>query len=408
MLVPELNEALRLHDLGVNVVYGDLDNPETYRKVRVENAAMVAASADDEVNTHVAFSVREVNPTVPIAAQARNPASVDIMQLAGCSHVIQLDEKMGQGLCRRTIGNDGAAHIVAVFGRLVVAEATAQATTLIGKSLRESGIRNDAGMGVVGIWERGKFRAPSADLVITENMVLVMAGSRQQIQAFNDRFTQKLGVEARVVVIGGGRVGRATGRALARRGVAYRIVEKLPDRPVSGHEYVLGDAAELEVLQKAGIDEASTVIITTRDDNTNVYLSIYCRKLRPDILIVSRATLERNVPTLHRAGSDFVLSYASMGAGIMFNVLSRRDVYILDEELGVFSVQTPPSLVGRRLDESRIAEETNCRVVSINRDMDMMVNPEPGTVLEADVELILLASMAAEQRFRQRFVTGKD
>ena len=49
---------------------------------------------------------------------------------------------------------------------------------------------------------------------------------------------------------------------------------------------VEGNAAELAVLQKAGIERAPAVIITTHDDDMNVYLTIYCRRLRPDIQIV--------------------------------------------------------------------------------------------------------------------------
>ncbi|PJF45449.1 MAG: potassium transporter TrkA, partial [Candidatus Thermofonsia Clade 3 bacterium] len=111
-----------------------------------------------------------------------------------------------------------------------------------------------------------------------------------------------------VVIIGGGRVGRAAGRALAERGMDYRIVELLPERVRDPAKYVLGDAANLEVLIAAGIRKTPAVLVTTHDDDTNIYLTIYCRRLRPDVQIISRARLERNVATLHRAGADFVLS----------------------------------------------------------------------------------------------------
>ena len=44
--------------------------------------------------------------------------------------------------------------------------------------------------------------------------------------------------------------------------------------------------------------------VTTNDDATNIYLTIYCRRLRPNMQIISRSTMERNVTTLHRAGAD--------------------------------------------------------------------------------------------------------
>ena len=70
------------------------------------------------------------------------------------------------------------------------------------------------------------------------------------------------------------------GRALAEREIDYRIVEKDPALIGDPNKYILGSAAELEVLQQAGIMKAPTVIVTTNDDDLNVYLTIYCRRLR--------------------------------------------------------------------------------------------------------------------------------
>ncbi len=67
-----------------------------------------------------------------------------------------------------------------------------------------------------------------------------------------------------------------------------------------------------------------------------MYLTLYVRKLQPDIQIISRATLEHNVTTLHRAGADFVMSYASMGANAVYNILEQGDVVMVAEGLDVF------------------------------------------------------------------------
>ena len=76
---------------------------------------------------------------------------------------------------------------------------------------------------------------------------------------------------------------------------------------------IQGDAADKNTLLKAGIKEARSVIITTHNDAMNIYLTFYCRQLRPDIQVISRATAERSASKLHRAGADVVLSYAAMG-----------------------------------------------------------------------------------------------
>ena len=76
LLVKELAEALRLHDLGLNVVVGELDHPQTYRNVRLEKAAMVAVTSNDFSNTNIAFTVRELSEQVPIVTTANTAASV--------------------------------------------------------------------------------------------------------------------------------------------------------------------------------------------------------------------------------------------------------------------------------------------------------------------------------------------
>ena len=58
--------------------------------MRVDQAAMLAVTASDPVNTHVAFTARQLAPQVPIIATADDPASVDILELAGCSNVLEL------------------------------------------------------------------------------------------------------------------------------------------------------------------------------------------------------------------------------------------------------------------------------------------------------------------------------
>ena len=71
---------------------------------------------------------------------------------------------------------------------------------------------------------------------------------------------------------------------------------------------VIGDAADYAFLKSTIFFEASAVLVTTHNDDINIYLSLYFRKLRPDIQLLARANNESNVASLHRAGADFVLS----------------------------------------------------------------------------------------------------
>lgn len=405
LVVKELPEALRLHDLGFNVVLGDPDLPDTYERLNIRAAAMVVATGGDVINTNIAFTVRELSPKVPIITTAKTSAAEDILKLAGSSHVVRLGQLMGQSLARRTIGGDAGAHVIGHFDQLLIAEATAAGTPIIGKTLAETRLREMVGLNVLGVWERGRYATAGAQTRISPNTVLVLAGSAEQIRNYNELFCIYHQALAPVLIIGGGRVGRATGKALAERGVEFRIIERVPEHipTVGADRYLLGDAADLEILQKAGLKEAPAIIITSHDDDISIYLTIFCRRLRPDIQIISRATHERNVSTLHRAGADFVMSYASMGANIIFNLLKRSDILMLAEGLNVFRMKMPPALAGKSLVETNLRQTTGCNVVAINENSHFEINPNPQLPLPEQSEIVLIGTLEAEQEFFRRY-----
>jgi len=405
VLVKDYAEGLRLREMDIDVMLGDLDDPETYRLLHVQQAALVATTASDVVNTGVAFTVREVCSKVPILSTCNVEASEDILQLAGCTTVIRLGEIMGTYLARRASGGDASAQIIGEFGALKIAEASVKGSSLVGKQLSQTGLRALVGVNVLGVWERGKFEAAQPDTLINKNTVLVLAGSSKQIELYNKHFCVKKPKTAPLLIIGGGRVGRATGRALIARGLDYRIVEKLADRVLNEEKYIFGDAAEYEVLLKAGIDKAPCAIISTHDDDVNVYLTVYCRKLRPDMQVISRSTLERNLATMHRAGADFVLSYASMGANTILNLLKRSDTLMVAEGLDLIKVKAPEQLVGKSIAESNIRKETSCTIIAIKNAEGMKINPDPAEVISEGVELILIGTVEAENKFFKEFGT---
>jgi Trk K+ transport system NAD-binding subunit len=403
LIVPHLPQALELSDEGLRVMVGEIDDPETWRRARVEAAALVATTCNDFANTNVAFTVRGLDADVPVIATANDEASVDILELAGCVHVLQLAEMLGQALARRTIGADAVSHVIGELGPLMIAEATAARTPLVGKTLRETNLRGMTGVNVVGVWEQGSFAPARPDTRISEQTVLVLAGTRQQLDRYDELFViYNVSIEP-VVIIGGGRVGRATARALAEREIEHRIVEREPSRVRNPQTYVVGNAAELEVLERAGIRETPTVIVTTNDDDVNIYLTIYCRRLRPDVQIITRASLERNVATLQRAGTDFVMSYASLGANTILNLLKRSQILMLAEGLDLFKVPVPRALVGRTIAASEVRERSGVSIVAIVAGEQMVVNPEPDARLPGGAEIVLIGSVEDQDRFLALF-----
>jgi Trk K+ transport system NAD-binding subunit len=238
------------------------------------------------------------------------------------------------------------------------------------------------------------------------NTILMLAGSASQFAAYDEHFVIYNVSVKPVVILGGGRVGQAAARALTTRGVDWRIVDRVAGRVSDTDRAIVGNAGDPEVLKKAGLLDAPAVLITTHDDKLNIYLTIYCRSVRPDIQIISRSTLERNTDTLHRAGADFVLSYASMGAMSIFNLIKRSRILTIAEGLDVFRMQVPESLQDKTIAESGVREQTGCTIVAVREDGGLQINPRPDTRLNADREMILVGSVESQSRFLERFVEG--
>ncbi|MDD3472779.1 MAG: TrkA family potassium uptake protein, partial [Syntrophaceae bacterium] len=194
----------------------------------------------------------------------------------------------------------------------------------------------------------------------------------------------------------------AAAQALEERKIDYRIIEKEPSLVKDDH-YVLGSAADIHTLRKAGIQEAPSVIITTRNDATNIYLTIYCRKLRPDIQIISRANFAANIWKLHEAGADLVMSYSSMAANVIMSLLKPGEQVMLAEGLNVFTVETHPSLIGKTLAESHIRRETGCNLIAVHDKDEMIINPDPSYRFREDNELIIVGTTESERNFFKMF-----
>ena len=117
----------------------------------------------------------------------------------------------------------------------------------------------------------------------------------------------------------------------------------------------IGDATDRETLMRGGLREASLVILSTNNYAVNIFLSIYCRRLKLDLRIVSRITHERNLEAIHRAGADFVLSYAPLGAESVMCLILVRAPIILGEGIEMFKIRLPARLSGKTLKKAASA-----------------------------------------------------
>jgi voltage-gated potassium channel len=407
LLANDSQMAIEMHDSGYRVAVGEPDDPDTYLRLRVENAALVVATNDDLTNTSISFTVRGITAKVPIITNADNDHSLDILQFHENTRVFQFMKMLGNLLGERTWGLGRPINIVSSFDNLHIAEISVIQTSLGGKFLVDSRVREKTGVTVVGFWEKGQFEIPGPQTRISSATVLLLAGTMEQLDRFEESFATPeilYSPDALVLILGGGRVGLAAAETLDRHGMACKIVEKRPTIAAGkGDAFIQGDAADLEVLERAGIKKARTVIITTHNDEMNIYLTFYCRQLRPQVQIITRATNERSVSKLHMAGADLVLSYASMGANNIINLLNPEEITMFTEGLNIFSLSVPKTLAGKTLAQSNIRESTGCSVIALKTTAKLVVGPDPALPLNGQDELILIGSTESEQQFLELF-----
>lgn len=407
VLEPDLTVAARMHEDGISVITGAIDSRETYEKVQAAQARLIFANSADTVNTNITLTVREVAPDVPIMATVEDEDSIDILELSGCTYVLSLKQRLGERLTNRINTGHSQSHVIGTFRDLHVAEFPVHNTPLAGRTISETGLREAIGINIVGIWERGRLLPVYPDTYLSNTSVVVVVGSAEQMLEL-DMLLVIYDINYNpVIVIGGGKVGCAATQALKRKEVAVHLVEHderlqkriehLPDR------LFIGDAADREVLMRAGVQDAPAVLLTTNDDAMNIYLTIYCRRLNPDLRIVSRITHERNLEAIHRAGADFVLSYASLGIEHVFAQLQGSELGVLGEGVELFAVSLPQMLVGLSLSASGIGAQTGLNVIGIQHNGSIVTNPPASTTLVGESELIMLGSTQQRQAFTEAF-----
>ncbi|WP_412070537.1 potassium channel family protein [Rubrivirga sp. IMCC43871] len=395
---------------GVSVVTGPVDSPKTYRALALDRARLVFANREDTVNTSIILTVREVAPEVPIVAIAGGDDAVDILELCGATRVLPLKRWLGEQLANHGTALGAQSHLVGEFEGLRIAEVPVFHTPLAGKTIRETNLRQATGASVVGVWERGHLQPARPDTRLADASVLMVIGSDAQLEEVDGLLEAYRMRPAPVVVIGGGRVGTAAIRALHERGVPVHLIERkgelIPRSAARCVGTTTGDASDFERLEEAGIMETNSVLITGHDDAMNVYLTAYCRKLNPDLRIVSRITHHRTLGTIHRAGADFVLSYASLGAQAVMSVLRGKELLVLGEDIDVFTVPAPRVLLGKTLAETQIGARTGLTVIALDRGGGVATDLTADTVLTPGTALVMLGDAAQRGDFAHAFEGG--
>jgi trk system potassium uptake protein TrkA len=218
----------------------------------------------------------------------------------------------------------------------------------------------------------------------------------------------------RVVVTGGGAIGRHVAADLVVRGHEVTLIEQ--DRPtvedlraeVPEVNVMLGDACEPWVLEDAQLAEADVVVAATGDDEDNLVTSLLAKQEFAVPHVLARVNHPKNEWLFtDQWGVDTAVSPPHMLTSMVEEAVTTGDmVQLLRLEGGRISIvemrlEADSPAAGRPLYELRLPNDT--AIVAILRDGHVVI-PQPETVFGPNDELLALAGPASERALRDAIV----
>ena len=402
---PDRDRATRLYEDGYRIIRADPESTSGLEGANLAAARALVADVSDQVDASIVLTARELADDVLTVSVVEEPDRAAYHRLAGADEVLSPRPLLGQSLASKVTTSVTSAldDVVEITDEFEIAEFPIhRGSQLVGKTLAESGIREQAGVNVIGAWFRGEFETPpDPETTLTNSTVLLATGREAQLERLRDLTQSGMRPIDRgdTIVVGYGEVGRTVTDALADAGLPYTVVDRTDFEGVD----VVGDASEPETLREAGIGDASTVILALPDDTTAEFTALVVRDSSADVEIIARVEESRSISKMYQAGADYVLALATVtGRMLASRILEDEDVLSLDQQVEV--VRTPASeLVGRTLGEARVRSESGCTVVGIERNGDVLSDIGPAVRVEDGDELIIAGTDDGVQRFTELY-----
>ena len=142
--------------------------------------------------------------------------------------------------------------------------------------------------------------------VINEKLVLPRLGGQQQARP-HDAIDH---AEGKAILVGFGRFGQIVGRLLRMNGFEITVLEhdaQQVDLVRSfGHKVFYGDAARIDLLDAAGIADATLLVLAIDDHERMLQTIEQVKRHHPSVKILARAAGRREAAELIHAGADHI------------------------------------------------------------------------------------------------------
>jgi trk system potassium uptake protein TrkA len=213
------------------------------------------------------------------------------------------------------------------------------------------------------------------------------------------------------IIAGAGKVGRNLARELISKDHEVTLIESSRPRYLAieeeyEHAVQYGDATELWVLERAGIQRADLVIAVTGDDEDNI---LVCQVAKEKYLcdrIIARVNNPRNHDTFRLLGIQPAVSATDLILRLIEHEVPRYGlVHLLaleEERLEIIELEVTPEAptVGLKVADIELPEGS--LIISVLRGGSGFV-PKPDTVIEAGDEVLLVLDSGLEETITEFF-----
>ncbi len=212
-----------------------------------------------------------------------------------------------------------------------------------------------------------------------------------------------------VIICGMGKVGFRVALELIKLNRDVVAIEANPEgrflekTRALGIPVILADARRSENLLKAGVDRADAVIPCTENELTNLDIALDVREINPNAKIVLRMfdpelalRVEKGFG-IHTAFSVSALAAPTFAAASL-RIDVRSSFYVGDQLLNISEITIQPGATVEGWSIEKLEHNLDLSVVSYIEGGITHLHPEPGLLLTAGCQLLVLATLETLQK----------
>ena len=402
----ELLRVLQDH-LDIRTVQGEASYPDVLRRAGAEDADMIIAVTDSDETNMIACQVAYTlfhTPTKIARVRAveylSNPQL--FAQEALPIDVLISPEQLITDSIQRLIETPGALQVLDFADGQVqlVGVRAYYGGPLVGnelRRLREHMPKVDTR--VAAIYRRNRAIIPEGTTVIEADDEVFFIAAKKNIRAVMSELRRADRPNRRIIVSGGGNIGRRVAKALEQDYQVKLIEHNLKRTQELSSELestivLQGDAADQDLLLEENIEDTDVYCALTNDDEVNILSSMLAKRLGAAkvMTLINRAAY---VDLVQSGEIDIAISPQQVTIGSLLTHIRRGDVVKVHSlrrgaaeaiEAIAHGDKNSSKVVGRRIDQLKLPPGTN--IGAIVRGKDVLI-AHHDTVIESEDHVIL-------------------